>query len=74
LNSGSDEYALFLFENVGTQTTGTSSSFTGAQIGLTPGGVDTTDELTLNLVHTYNGSDSWITTASLLNAGSVGYV
>jgi hypothetical protein len=63
--TGSDQYALFFFENVGTQDSTSSSTFSGADIGLTSGGVDTTDALTLNLTHTYNGSDSWTTIASL---------
>jgi hypothetical protein len=63
--TGSDQYQLFFFENVGTQDSTSSSTFSGADIGLSSGGVDTTDALTLNLTHTYNGSDSWTTIASL---------
>jgi hypothetical protein len=69
INTGSDIYQLYFFENVGTQDTSSSANFNGAAIGLTAGGEATTALLTLDLVHTYNGSDSW-TTSAVLNNGA----
>jgi hypothetical protein len=65
--TANDTYQLFFYEALGTADQASSVDFTGASIGLTAGGVDTTDALTLDMTHSYNGGDSWTTTASLKN-------
>jgi hypothetical protein len=65
--TANDTYQLFFYEALGTADQASSVDFTGAAIGLTAGGVDTTDALTFDLTHSYNGGDSWTTTASLKN-------
>lgn len=67
---GNDLFRLQFRKNVGDVQDVFSGNFSGAALGLTAGGEATTDLLTLDVVHTYNGNDSWTTIAGLHNGAT----